>query len=103
MTDIRKASEDAVEAAKQGETYAAVLAALQTAAIVQQLQQPPSAPAVQQRSGEAGKWIGIGVGASVFMLTVALAAVAIAIAAVSLALVALVVYGIYRDIRKGSK
>lgn len=101
MTDLGKASQDAIDAAKQGETFAAVLAALQTAAIVQQLQQPtPPAPVQQQRTGEAGKWLALGVGGSMLMVTVAFAAVALAIAAVSVALVALVIYGIYRDIRK---
>jgi hypothetical protein len=100
MSDISKASADAVEAAKQGEQFAAVLAALQTAAIVQQLQQPAPQPVVQQHPGSAGKWLAIGVGGSVLLLTVAVAAVAVAVAAVAVALVAVVVYGIYRDIRK---
>lgn len=102
MTDIGKASQDAIDAAKQGDQFAVMLAALQTAAIVQQLQQPAPVPAPvpQQRAGEAGKWLAIGVGGSMLMVTVAFAAVALAIAAVSVALVALVVYGIYRDIRK---
>lgn len=102
MTDLNKASQDAIDAAKQGETFAAVLAALQTAAIVQRLQQPvpPPAPAQQQRAGEAGKWLAIGVGGSMLMITVAFAAVALAIAAVSVALVALVIYGIYKDVRR---
>ena len=101
MTDLSKASAEAVDAARQGETYAAVLAALQTAALVQRLQQPAAPPApVQQRAGEAGKWIGIGIGGSVFLMTLAVCAVAVAVAAVAVALVAVVVWGIARDIRK---
>jgi hypothetical protein len=101
MTDISKASADAIEAAKQGDQYAAILAALQTAALVQQLQQPPPAPApVPQPAGGAGKWIGLGVGGSIFLMTLAVCAVAVAVAAVAVALVGIVVYGIYRDIRK---
>lgn len=100
MTDLNKASQDAIDAAKQGETYAAALAALQTAALVQQLQQPAPQPVVQQAPGGAGKWIGISVGASVFLMTLAVCAVAVAVAAVAIALVAIVIYGIWRDIRK---
>ena len=104
MTDLSKASQDAVDAARQGDQFAAVLAALQTAALVQQLQHPapPPAPVPQQRAGEAGKWLAIGVGGSMLMVTVAFAAVALAIALLCIALVALIVYGIYKDIRRGS-
>jgi hypothetical protein len=54
----------------------------------------------QSSAGAAGKWLAIGVGGSMLMVTVAFAAVALAIASACVALVALVVYGIYRDIRK---
>jgi hypothetical protein len=102
MTDLSRASQDAVEAARQGEQYAAILAAMTAAEVVKQLQQPAPAPppAPQQRVGEAGKWLAVGVGGSMLMVTVAFAAVALAIAAACTALVALVVYGIWRDIRK---
>ncbi|MYS19722.1 hypothetical protein GA0115240_112312 [Streptomyces sp. DvalAA-14] len=105
MTDISKASAEAVDAARQGEQFAVILAAIQAAQIIQ-AQQPtaPPAPTVvaPQRSGAdtAGKWLAIGVGGSMLMVTVAFAAVALAIASACIALVAVVVYGIYRDIRK---
>jgi hypothetical protein len=102
MTELNKASQDAIDAARQGDQYAAMLTAIQAAQIVQQLQQPatPPAPVQQQRASDAGKRLAIGVGGSMLMVTVAFAAVALAIAAVSVALVALVVYGIFRDIRR---
>jgi VIT1/CCC1 family predicted Fe2+/Mn2+ transporter len=103
MTDIRQASQEAVEAARQGETYTAIVAALQAQQIIQAQQQPARAPAVVQQQSSAGKWIGIAVGGSVFMVAFAFAAVALAIAMLCVALVALIVYGIYKDIRKGSK
>jgi VIT1/CCC1 family predicted Fe2+/Mn2+ transporter len=101
MTDIRKASQEAVEAAQQSEQYTAIVAALQAAEIVKQLQAPPApAPVVVQQQSSAGKWLAIAVGGSMLMVTVAFAAVALAIASLCIALVALIVYGIYRDIRK---
>lgn len=103
MTDITKATAEAVESARQSEQFAVILAAIQTAQIIQAQQTPvvPPPPVVVQPSGAgaAGKWLAIGVGGSMLMVTVAFAAVALAIAAACTALVALVVYGIYRDIR----
>jgi hypothetical protein len=104
MTDISKASAEAVEAARQGEQFAMILAAIQTAQIVQAQQPTPPPPVVVQQSNNAataGKWMAIAVGGSMLMVTVAFAAVALAIASACVALVALVVYGIYRDIRRG--
>ncbi|MEW2523158.1 hypothetical protein [Actinacidiphila alni] len=104
MSDISKASAEAVEAARQGEQFALILAAVQAAQSVQAQQPvPPPAPVVVQQSGTAGKWMAIAVGGSMLMITVAFAAVALAIAAAAIALVALVVYGIYRDIRGGGR
>ncbi|WP_327290116.1 hypothetical protein [Streptomyces sp. NBC_01198] len=105
MSDISKASADAVEAARQGEQFAVILAAIQAAQIFQVQQSTTPAPppvVVQQQSGAgtAGKWLAIGIGGSMLMVTVAFAAVALAIASACVALVVLVVYGIYRDIRK---
>ncbi|WP_405583838.1 hypothetical protein [Streptomyces sp. NBC_01190] len=104
MTDISKASAEAVEAAKQGEQFAVFLAAIQAAQIIQAQQHTAPAALVvvpqQSGAGTAGKWLAIGAGGSMLMVTVAFAAVALAIASACIALVALVVYGIYRDIRK---
>jgi hypothetical protein len=105
MTDLSKASAEAVEAARQGEQFAVILAAIQAAQIIQAQQSsapapPPVVVPQQSGSGTAGKWLAIGVGGSMLMATVAFAAVALAIASACVALVALVVYGIYRDVRK---
>ena len=102
MTDLSKASAEAVEAARQGEQFALILAAIQAAQTIQAQQPAPPPVAVQQSNtgaDAAGKWLAIAIGGSMLMVTVAFAAVALAIAAACIALVALVVYGIYRDIR----
>lgn len=105
MTDISRASAEAVEAARQGEQFAVILAAIQAAQIIQAQQPAPLAAtpvmvSQQSSAGTAGKWLTIGIGGSMLMVTVAFAAAALAIAAACTALVALVVYGIYRDVRK---
>jgi cell division protein FtsL len=103
MTDLSKASQEAVEAARQGEQFAMMLAAVQAAQVAQQ---PPQchhqAPAPQQ-SGQAAKWIGIGVGSSIFLLAFALSAIAVAISAVSLTICVLILRQVWQDIRKGGK
>jgi hypothetical protein len=102
MPDITKASAEAVQAARQSEQFAVILAAIQAQQIIQAQQQPVPPPPVVVRpsaAGTAGKWLAVAVGGSMLMVTVAMAAVALAIAAACTALVALVVYGIYRDIR----
>ncbi|MDX3235671.1 hypothetical protein [Actinacidiphila glaucinigra] len=100
MSDLSKASQDAVDAARQGERYAEILAVI---AAVQATQQQVAchhqAPAPRQ-SGQAAKWVGIGVGASIFLLAVALSAVAVAISAVALTICVLVLRGIWQDVQK---
>ncbi|MDJ0345964.1 hypothetical protein QMK19_30525 [Streptomyces sp. H10-C2] len=98
MTDINKASEEAVNAARQAEQFALMLAAIQAAQAVQQQPVPPPEP-VQQSSGGAAKWIGIGVGGSVFLLTVAISAVAVAISAVALTACLIVLRSMWREYR----
>lgn len=64
----------------------------------------PSAPStapVQGSSGGAGKWIGMGIGGSVFLLTVALSAVAVAISTVALTICVLILRSVWQDLRKG--
>jgi hypothetical protein len=97
VSDISKATADAVEAARQSDQYAAVLAAIQAAAIIQAQQQPAAPPVPVQRPSQAGKWLAAGVGGSVLLLTVAVSAVAVAVAAVSVAICSLVVWRIYKD------
>jgi Na+/proline symporter len=97
MTELNKASQDAIDAAKQGEQFAMMLTAIRAA---QAVQPPAPAPVPQQPTNDVGKWVAIAAGGSVFMVAFAFAAVALAIASLCIALVALIVYGIYRDIRK---
>jgi hypothetical protein len=107
MPDITKANAEAVQAARQSEQFAVILAAIQAQQIIQAQQQPvvPPPPVVvrQSAAGTAGKWLAVAVSGSMLMITVAMAAVALAITAACTALVALVVYGIYRDIRGGGR
>jgi hypothetical protein len=106
MPDITKANAEAVQAARQSEQFAVILAAIQAQQIIQAQQQPVPPPPVvvrQSAAGTAGKWLAVAVSGSMLMITVAMAAVALAITAACTALVALVVYGIYRDIRGGGR
>jgi len=98
MSDLNKASAEAVQAAQQSEQYALLLAALQ-AAQQQPCQHQAPAP-VQQQSGQAAKWIGIGVGGSVFLLSVAVSAVAVAVSAVALTVCLLVLRSVWQDIQR---
>ncbi|NUK72120.1 hypothetical protein HRW23_22035 [Streptomyces lunaelactis] len=99
MSDIEKAAREAVDAEDNARQLALIMAALQA-----QKLQPPAcqhqAP-VQRQSGGAAKWIGIGVGGSIFLLTVALSAIAVAISAVALVACLLILRSIWTDYRKG--
>ena len=103
MSEISKASHDAIDAARnsqQLELITAVLAAQQIAN-----QQAPApvcqhAHPVVQSSGGAAKWIGLGVGGSILLLTVAISAVAVAISAVSVAILVLVLKSVWNDVKK---
>ncbi|MFD9211608.1 hypothetical protein ACFVY9_00530 [Streptomyces sp. NPDC059544] len=102
MSDLEKAARDAVDAQANTEHLALVMALLQAQQLTQQTQTPACqhAPA-QQPSGGAAKWVGIGVGASVFLISVAVSAVAVAISAVALTICVLVLRGMWADYRKG--
>lgn len=101
MSDsIEKAAAEAVEAARQSDQYAMLLAALTAAKQVEQPVCHHQAP-VQRQSGGAAKWVGIGVGASVLLITVAVSAVAVAISAVALTACLLILRSIWTDVRKG--
>lgn len=97
--DIEKAARDAVEAAHNSEQLARIAALLQAQQLTQQQHAAP-AP-VQRSSGGAAKWVGIGVGGSIFLLTVAVSAVAVAISAVALTICVLVLRSMWRDYQKG--
>jgi hypothetical protein len=101
MSDIEKAAREAVDAASNSEHLAIVMAVLQAQQITQQTQRPCQHAPVQKSSGGAVKWVGIGVGGSVFLLTVAVSAVAVAISAVALTICVLVLRSMWRDYQKG--
>lgn len=102
MSDIEKAAREAVEAAANSEQLALITAVLKAQQIAQLAQQQPAAPApVQRQSGGAAKWVGIGVGGSIFLLTVAVSAVAVAISAVCLTACLIILRSMWRDYQKG--
>jgi hypothetical protein len=103
LTPIQAASAEAVAAAQQSDQLAVLLTAIQAAQLIQAQQPTPVPAAVQQpvqASGSPAKWIGIGVGGSVFLLTVAVSAVAVGISAVALTVCLLVLRSVWRDARK---
>ena len=102
MSDISKASAEAVEAARQGEQFAMILAAIQAAQTIQP--QQPAAPARPCRSSPArarpaSGWPSVSVARCSWSRWRSPLSRWPSLAA-CIALVALVVYGIYRDIRK---
>ena len=99
MSDLEKAARDAVDAQANSEQVALILAVLQAQQLTQQ--QPP-APTAPRPAGSAAKWIGIGVGGSVFLAAFAVSAVAVAISAVALTVCVLVLRSVWQDVqRKG--
>jgi hypothetical protein len=56
-------------------------------------------PAVKS---DAGKWLAIGIGGSFLAIALAVSMVAFAIGATALTVCVLVLYGIWKDVRKGS-
>lgn len=101
MSDIERAARDAVDAQANAEQVALVLAVLQAQQVLQQ-QAAPAAPVQQSSGGGAAKWVAIGVGGSVFLVTVAMSAVAVAISAVALTICVLVLRGLVVD-QKGRR
>lgn len=102
MSDaIERAAKEAVDAASNTEQLALIAGLLKVQQITQQVQQPAPQQPVQQVSGGAAKWIGIGIGGSIFLLTVAVSAVAVAISAVALTICVLVLRSMWRDYQKG--
>ncbi|MGP3977235.1 hypothetical protein ACTWQF_25130 [Streptomyces sp. 8N114] len=95
MSDIEKASQDAVEAARQGEQFAVVLAAIQAA---QQATPAPcqhhQAPAPQ---GAAGKWVAIVTAGAFLAVSLAVSMVAFAIGAVALTVCVVVLRSVFSD------
>lgn len=103
MSDIEKAAKDAVEAAANSEQLALIAAVLQAQQLTQQ-QTPAPAPAATPANGNTVKWLviggGVAVGAPFFLIAFAIAAMATAITVMGATTCALVLYGVWRDIRK---
>ncbi|MGH3309740.1 MAG: hypothetical protein ACRDP3_04005 [Streptomyces sp.] len=101
MKEIEKASRDAVEAARQGDQFSLMLAAIQAAQ--QQPVRTVQAPApVVKSSGGAAKWAGIGVAATFLSVAIAVSLVSAAIATVCLTVCVLILRDVWNSIRKGS-
>ncbi|WP_406321906.1 hypothetical protein [Streptomyces sp. NBC_01637] len=101
MSDIQKASQDAVEAARQSEQFAVILAAVTAAQQAQQQVTPcQHAQPVAQSGGGAAKWLAIGAGGSALLLAVAVSAIAVAISAVALTVCVLVLRSVWTEVRK---
>ncbi|MFH9293863.1 hypothetical protein [Streptomyces sp. NPDC017520] len=98
MNDFEKAAKDAVDAAANSEQLALIAAVLQAQQLTQQQPAAP-APAAPQSSGGAAKWIGIGIGGSIFLVAFALSAIAVAITAVALTICLLVLRAMWQDIK----
>ncbi|MEU6703856.1 hypothetical protein [Streptomyces wuyuanensis] len=107
MSELERAARDAVEAQANAEQLALIAAVLQAQQLVQQQAAPPFSrhqeKACSGHSGSAAKWLGIGAGASVFLIAVAVSAVAVAISAVALTICVLVLRGLWADMQKGQK
>lgn len=93
MSDIEKASRDAVEAARQGEQFAALLAAVQAA----QQDRPATCQHPTPHQGAARKWVAIGIAGTFLAVGLAVSMVAFAIGAVALTVCVIVLRSVWRD------
>ncbi|MFD7968596.1 hypothetical protein [Streptomyces clavifer] len=100
MSNLDKASQDAIDAAANSEQVALILAVLQAQQLAQQPVTPPAPAPAPQPSGSAAKWLAIGAGGSALLLAVAVSAIAVAISAVALTVCLLVLRSVWQDIRK---
>ncbi|MET9583640.1 hypothetical protein ABZY10_11070 [Streptomyces sp. NPDC006539] len=102
MSDLSKASQEAIDAARQSDQYAVILAAVTAAQQTQQHAPTCHHPQPAARtSGGAAKWLAIGMGGSALLLAVAVSAIAVAISAVALTICVLILRSVWQDIRKG--
>ncbi|MFJ6438165.1 hypothetical protein [Streptomyces sp. NPDC091416] len=100
MSDLNKASQDAVDAAANSEQVALILAVLQAQQLAQQQAPGCQHPPAGRDAGGVAKWLAIGVGGSVLLLAVAVSAVAVAISAVALTVCVLVLRSVWQDVRR---
>ncbi|MEV3846908.1 hypothetical protein AB0J30_08960 [Streptomyces microflavus] len=98
MSSFDDAKRDAADAAVNSDQLAQIVALLKAQQVVQQ-QPPAPAPTAPHRSGGAAKWIGIGVGGSIFLITVALSAIAVAISVTGLTICVLVLRSVWQDLK----
>ncbi|MDJ1138542.1 hypothetical protein [Streptomyces iconiensis] len=94
MSDIEKASKDAVEAARQGEQFAMLLAAVQAA---QQTQPAPCQHPPPPQQGAVGKWVAIGIAGTFLAVGLAVSMVAFAVGAVALTTCVVVLRTVFTD------
>jgi hypothetical protein len=93
---LGRAEAAAVDAARQSDHYAIVLAAVQAAQIVQQQPQHVCQHHAPQSSTNTGKWIAIGLAGSVGAISLALSAIAVAVGAVAVTCCLIVLRSMWR-------
>jgi hypothetical protein len=96
-SEIQQAAAEVVEAARQSEQYALVLAAVQA---VQEAQ--PQQPTCQHTAPapQVGKWLALGAGGAVLGIAVALSAMAVAASAVALTVCLLILRAMWTDTQR---
>ncbi|MFF0139692.1 hypothetical protein ACFYRN_24965 [Streptomyces sp. NPDC005227] len=100
MTDpIAKAARDAVEASDNTEQLRLIAAVLQAQQLAQQQPCRHDTPAMG-RDFAYGKWLAVGGVACAIAVCLALAAVAIAVAIACATVCLLIVWSVWRDVRK---
>ncbi|MEU3204269.1 hypothetical protein ABZ702_10365 [Streptomyces cyaneofuscatus] len=97
MSSFDEAKREAADAAANSDQLAEIVALLKAQQLTQQPQ--PPAPTTPQSTGGAAKWIGIGIGGSIFLVAFAVSAVAVAITAVALTICLLVLRAMWQDIK----
>ncbi|MEU0977998.1 hypothetical protein ABZ488_02145 [Streptomyces griseus] len=98
MSDFDQAKRDAADAAANSDQLAQIAALLRAQQLTPQQSSAP-VPAVPSPGGGAAKWIGIGIGGSIFLVAFALSAIAVAITAVALTFCLLLLRAMWQDIK----
>jgi hypothetical protein len=99
VSEIEQASREAVEAARQGEQFQLMLAAIQAAAQQQPAHTHPAPVPAARTSGSAAKWVGIGVAGAFLAVALSVALVSTAIATVCLTVCVLIVRDVWKSLR----
>jgi hypothetical protein len=98
-TPVQQATAAAVEASRQSDTYALMLAAVQ--AVQQQAPHQCQHPAPARASAGTGKWIAIALAGSVGAISLALSAIAVAVGAVAATCSLIVLRSMWQSSQKG--